>query len=121
MTECIFCKIVKGEIPSKKAYEDSDIFAFYDINPVAPVHVLLIPKKHIENLAGAKPSDSKMLGSIQLAANKVAKKLGVEKAYRLTTASGYDAGQRVFHIHYHLTGGWKKKAGEMREELDKGF
>jgi len=119
MTDCIFCKIVKGEVPSNKVYEDDEILAFHDVNPSAPVHILIVPKKHIKNLSNTKPSDSKTLGKIQVVSKNVAKKMGVENSYRLATASGYDAGQRVFHIHYHLTGGWKKKTGEMRDELNK--
>lgn len=120
MEDCVFCKIVKGDIPSKKVYEDKNVLAFHDINPASPVHVLIIPKKHVESLASSKPSDSKVLGEIQLAAKKVAKKMGIEKAFRLATVSGYDAGQRVFHLHYHLTGGWGKKKGEMREGVKQG-
>jgi histidine triad (HIT) family protein len=111
--DCVFCKIVKGEIPSKKVYESKDVMAFYDINPVAPVHVLIIPKKHIENLANVSGEDERVLGKCQLAAGEVAKKLGIADAFRLLTASGTGAGQTIFHLHYHLVGGWKDKVPKM--------
>lgn len=107
--DCVFCKIVKGEIPSKKEYENEDVFAFHDINPVAPVHILIIPKRHIKNISGAKNDDVNILGKCQIAARDVAEKLGISSAFRLATANGKEAGQSVFHLHYHLVGGWKDK------------
>lgn len=114
---CIFCKIVKGKIPSKKIYEDGMVYAFHDISPQAPVHVLIIPKRHIKNLASATSKDKSYLAQCQLAAGKVAKKMGVTKAFRLLSANGEGAGQTVFHLHYHLIGGWKEKLPEMEVDL----
>lgn len=111
--DCVFCKIVNGEIPSSKEYEDEEILAFRDINPQAPQHILIIPKSHIENLAKAKDDDYKVLGRCQLVAKVVAEKLGIEQSFRLLTASGSQAGQTVFHIHYHLVGGWKNQVPQM--------
>ena len=108
MRDCIFCKIAKGELPATFHYKGKNVLAFDDVNPVAPVHVLIISKKHIESLSKTKSQDKEVLGEIQVVAAKLAKKLKVSKAFRLLTASGYDAGQRVFHVHYHLVGGWKK-------------
>lgn len=107
--DCVFCKIVKGEIPCKKVYEDDEIFAFWDINPVAPVHILVIPKKHISRLADAKDEDKEVLGEIQLVIAKIAKEEGIDDSFRTAIANGEMAGQSVFHIHYHLLGGWKDK------------
>jgi len=109
MSACIFCQIIEGKTPAKKVYEDDDVLAFHDINPIAPVHVLVIPKKHIAKLADAKEKDIRVLGKIQTVAGKIAKKLGIGDGFRLLVANGAWAGQTVFHIHYHLVGGWKKK------------
>ena len=106
--DCIFCKIIKGEIPCKKVYENENVFAFYDINPVAPVHVLVVPKKHIDNLNSVTKEDRDLLGDIQVAVKKIAKDVGISDAFRVLTASGEKAGQSVFHLHYHLIGGWKE-------------
>lgn len=111
MEDCVFCKIVGGEIPSKKEYEDDEVVVFHDINPVAPIHLLLIPKRHIAGLTDAQSSDLEIVGKIQLIAATVAKKMGIEKGFRLLTANGEEAGQVVFHLHYHLIGGWGRKAG----------
>ena len=108
----MFCKIVKGEIPSTKVYEDGDIIAFMDIHPAAPVHVLVVPKKHIRNLASVKDSDEKILGKVQIVASRLSKKLGIGEAFRLLMANGEFAGQTVQHLHYHLVGGWKEKTTE---------
>lgn len=118
MVNCIFCKIVKGEIPSKKVYEDKEVIAFHDINPIAPVHILLIPKRHIDNLATVHNTDKDVLGACQLAASRVARKEGIGGSFRLLTASGKEAGQSVFHLHYHLIGGWKDKAPIMGVKKD---
>ena len=119
MADCIFCKIVKGEIPSKKVYEDKNFLAFYDINPAAPVHILIIPRRHIKSLSEAKEKDKDILGEAQVVAAKVAKKAGIADAFRLLIASGSKAGQSVYHLHYHLIGGWGKKAPKMEVEQDK--
>lgn len=106
MTDCLFCKMVTKEIPTTIVYEDDDVLAFNDIAPKAPVHVLIIPKKHIENLADATEEDLALLGKLQMVAHKLAKELGIaETGYRVLTNSGKDSGQVVFHMHYHLVGG----------------
>lgn len=110
MGDCIFCKIIKGEIPSKKVYEDKDIFAFEDINPQAPVHILIVPKKHIEKSLDVTGQDKELIGSIFMVANKLAKEKGIaESGFRLVVNCNRDSGQDVFHIHFHLLGGRKMK------------
>jgi histidine triad (HIT) family protein len=105
---CLFCKIIKGEIPSDKIYEDDEVFAFKDINPQAPVHVVIVPKKHIASLGEAVSKDAEILGSVQTAAATIAKLFKETKeSFRLVNNCGADAGQTVFHIHYHLLGGRK--------------
>ncbi len=108
MENCVFCKIIKGKVPSKKVYEDEEVLAFHDTNPLAPVHVLVISKKHIGKLSEANNTDAMILGKIQLVAAKVAKDLGIGEAFRVLNANGSEAGQSVFHIHYHVRGGWKE-------------
>jgi histidine triad (HIT) family protein len=105
---CLFCKIAAGSIPSRKVYEDEHIVAFHDIEPQAPVHLLVIPKKHIASLNDAEAGDAELLGRLQLASQHVAREAGLaDTGYRVITNSGRDAGQIVFHIHYHLLGGAK--------------
>lgn len=106
---CVFCKIVAGEIPSKKEFEDEEVVVIHDINPKAPVHLLVIPRKHIAKLLDASETDKSVLGKCQLVAAQVARKLGIEAAFRVLLASGEGAGQTVFHIHYHVIGGWDKQ------------
>ena len=111
MEDCIFCKIVKGEIPSNKVYEDDDVLAFHDINPAAPIHILVIPKKHISMLTDLKEEDEALIGKIYTTINKIAKQEGFEKeGYRVIANCGKDSGQEVMHIHFHILGG--KKLGE---------
>ena len=106
MSDCLFCKIAAGEIPSAKVYEDEHIVAFRDIAPKAPVHILLIPKKHLASLAEAGPDDAALLGKMQLLARQLAEKEGVaESGFRVLTNSGPNSGQEVAHLHYHLLGG----------------
>ncbi|MBP1961465.1 histidine triad nucleotide-binding protein [Paenibacillus aceris] len=106
MSDCIFCKIVAGELPSKKVYEDGEILAFHDIQPASPIHVLIIPKKHIASLADAKAEDWPLMGQMQAAAAQIARELDVEESgYRVITNIGANAGQIVHHIHYHLMAG----------------
>ncbi|MBP1156337.1 MULTISPECIES: histidine triad nucleotide-binding protein [unclassified Paenibacillus] len=106
--DCIFCKIVEGAIPSKKVFENEHVFAFHDIQPAAPVHVLIIPKKHIPSMNNVESGDLHLLGEIHAAAQQIAKEQGVyETGYRLINNCGPDSGQVVFHIHYHLLGGEK--------------
>ncbi|HKD15815.1 MAG TPA: histidine triad nucleotide-binding protein [Candidatus Angelobacter sp.] len=105
MTDCLFCKIIAGKIPSKKVYEDDKTFAFEDIKPQAPTHILIIPKKHIVGLDKAQDSDAELLGYMQLVAAKLARERGIESGYRTVYNVGPGAGQSVFHIHLHLLGG----------------
>ena len=108
MDNCIFCKIIKGEIPSEKVYEDEEILAFKDINPAAPIHILVIPKKHIETLLDVKKEDNYLIGKIYATINKIAKDLGIEKdGFRVIANCGKDSGQEVMHIHFHLLAGKK--------------
>ncbi|MBP3447805.1 MAG: histidine triad nucleotide-binding protein [Clostridia bacterium] len=106
MEDCLFCKIIKGEIPSKKAYEDEDVYAFWDISPTAPVHILVIPKKHIAMLNDISEQNSSVISKIYEAIPKIAKENGIaEDGYRVVTNCNKAAGQTVFHIHFHLIGG----------------
>jgi histidine triad (HIT) family protein len=105
MADCLFCKISRGEIPTKKVYEDERVFVFEDINPQAPTHVLIIPKRHIVGLKEAKPEDAEIVGYCQLAAAKIARQRGIENGYRTVYNVGPGAGQSVFHLHLHLLGG----------------
>lgn len=103
---CVFCKIVNKELPSKIEYEDEKYMAFYDINPKAPIHLLIIPKKHVENLNDMDESDISMISDMALLAKNLAKKLGIDKSgYRIVINNGPDSGQEVYHIHMHLLGG----------------
>jgi len=106
--DCIFCKIIAGEIPSEKIYEDDKIFAFYDINPVAPVHVLIIPKIHIESLNGVNPENIGYVARILEKTPEIAKSAGIfESGYRVVTNIGEDGRQSVLHLHFHVIGGRK--------------
>jgi histidine triad (HIT) family protein len=103
---CIFCKIIDGEIPAKKVFEDEDVLVFHDINPVAPVHVLIIPKKHLAKIADITINDAELMGKLMLTARKVAEQLGIaESGFRLVINNGEQANQTVFHLHIHLIGG----------------
>jgi len=105
---CVFCKIVNGEIPADVVYEDEKYMAFKDINPKAPIHILIIPKEHIEKLADIDDTNKNIIGDMAVVANKVAKQLGIDKSgYRIVINNGPDAGQEVYHIHMHLLGGKK--------------
>ena len=106
MSDCIFCKIIKGEIPSRKIYEDDELFAFHDINPAAPVHFLLVPKKHIKNLLVAEAEDTALLGRLLDKARKLAQELNCgENGARFVINAGRDGGQTVDHLHIHVLGG----------------
>lgn len=109
--DCLFCKIVAGEIPSKKLYEDEDIFAFYDISPIAPVHILIVPKEHISSADDINENNAEIVAKIFKVIPLLAKQLGLENGYRVITNCGKDAGQTVPHLHFHLLGGktmnWK--------------
>jgi histidine triad (HIT) family protein len=105
-TDCVFCKIASGEIPSKILYKDEDVIVFSDIRPLTPVHLLVVSLKHIPSLAHLKDADTPLVGKMVRAANRVAREQGLsEKGYRLTINSGADAGQLVPHLHMHLMGG----------------
>jgi len=104
--ECVFCRMVAGEIPSQRIYEDEQIIAIRDINPQAPVHVLIMPKRHIASVLEAAAGDAGLLGQIALVAATVARQEGVaRRGFRLVTNTGPDGGQAVAHLHYHLLGG----------------
>ena len=104
MPDCIFCRIVAGEIPSKKVYEDATVFAFEDIAPKAPTHVLVVPRRHVEKLADVGPEDAGLLGALAERAAAIAKERGLSD-FRLVANNGEGAGQSVFHLHFHLLGG----------------
>ena len=106
MSECLFCKIVSRQIPSKMERETELLFAFHDINPQAPVHILLIPKKHIEKLSDLKIEDAELISEIAFLAQEIARAKKLE-GYRLVLNNGLEAGQTVFHLHFHLLGGRK--------------
>jgi len=106
MGDCVFCKIVKGEIPAKVVYEDDLIMAFHDINPQRKVHVLVIPKKHIPSVNDIKPEDKELMGHLWTKMPEIAKKLGIaENGYRIIVNTGKHGGQEIYHIHFHLLGG----------------
>lgn len=106
MEDCVFCKIIEGKIPSEKVYEDDEILAFKDIHPAAPIHVLIIPKKHIATLMEIEEQDTALMGKIIQTAKLIAKQLGIEeKGFRLIANCGPDSGQEVMHIHFHLLAG----------------
>lgn len=103
---CIFCKIAAGQIPSKTILDEPEVFAFHDIQPVAPVHALVVPKQHLESLAKATGEESALLGKILDAARRVAEKIGLEEGgYRVVLNTGANGGQSVFHLHAHVLGG----------------
>ena len=104
---CIFCKIISGEIPSKKAYEDDNLLAFYDINPQAPVHILVIPKEHIASVDEIQSSNSAIVSKIFEKIPEIAKTAGITNGYRVISNCGDDACQTVKHLHFHILGGKK--------------
>lgn len=105
MTDCLFCKIAAGQIPAEIVYEDDELVAFRDIAPVAPQHILLIPKKHIIGPASITEADEPLIGRMMRIAGKVAADNGIGNAFRLVLSNGADAGQLIFHIHMHIIGG----------------
>ena len=112
MSDCLFCKIVAGDIPSTKVYEDEKILAFRDIAPQAPCHVLVIPKAHIADVNGINPENSAVVAHIFQVIPQIAKAEGLENGYRVVSNCGADAGQTVQHLHFHILGG-KQLALEM--------
>jgi histidine triad (HIT) family protein len=105
MKDCLFCRILRGEIPSRKVYEDEHTYAFDDINPQGPTHVLVVPKKHIRGLKEAAPEDAELVGRCHLVAAQIARQRSIEDGYRTVLNVGPRAGQSVFHLHVHLIGG----------------
>ena len=107
MEDCIFCKIINKEIPSKIVYEDDQIIAFNDINPVTPIHILIIPKKHITSLLELNSDDEEVIGKIYTVIKKLAKENKLDNGFRVIVNCGEDGGQEVKHLHFHLLGGKK--------------
>lgn len=105
MENCIFCKIVQGEIPSEKVYEDTNVFAFHDIHPAAPVHFMLIPKLHINSLAGVEDTHRDLLGDMMVLIPRLAKEQGCTDGFRTVINTGRVGGQEVYHLHIHVLGG----------------
>ena len=105
MSDCLFCKIVRGEIPCSKVYEDDKVLAFHDIHPVAPVHFMLIPTQHLESLAQAEEKHSALLGKMLLLAPVLAKEQGLNSGFRTVINTGRGGGQEVMHFHIHIIGG----------------
>lgn len=105
MSDCLFCRIVNGEIPCRKVYEDEDVLAFHDIHPVAPIHFMLIPKRHLDSLAAAGTEHAALLGKMMLLVPKLAKEQGLEQGFRTVINTGKGGGQEVFHLHVHIIGG----------------
>ena len=111
MEDCTFCKIIKGEIPSTKVYEDDEVLAFNDINPAAPIHILVIPKKHIKSLLEVDKEDERLIGKIYRIINQIAQeKKFAENGFRVIVNCGKDGGQEVEHLHFHILAG--KPLGE---------
>ena len=111
MSDCIFCKIIKGEIPSTNVYKDEQVTAFRDINPVAPTHILIVPNKHIDSVNMMIVDDEPLIGHLFTVAKQLAAQEGIsEGGYRLVVNTGAEAGQTVFHIHLHLLGGRQLRA-----------
>jgi histidine triad (HIT) family protein len=102
---CLFCNIIAGKAPSRKVYEDERVYAFEDINPTAPTHVLIVPKRHIVDIKHAEPKDAEIIGYSHLVAARIARERGIEDGYRTVYNVGPRAGQSVFHLHLHLIGG----------------
>jgi histidine triad (HIT) family protein len=104
-TNCLFCKIAAGDIPAKKVYEDDDLIAFHDIHPWAPVHVLIVPKRHITSMTDVTEADAPLLGRIVAISPRLMRELGVDNGFRHVINTGRDGGQEVMHIHLHVMGG----------------
>jgi histidine triad (HIT) family protein len=105
MTDCIFCKIIEGKIPSRKVYEDDDMFAFHDINPLAPVHFMIIPKKHVDSLSQVGPEHAPVLGKMMAKAGQLAREQGATDGFRTIVNTGRVGRQDVYHLHIHIIGG----------------
>jgi histidine triad (HIT) family protein len=105
MDNCIFCRIIKGELPSARVYEDEEIVAFNDIHPIAPVHFMLVPRKHIASLADARPEDAALLGRMLVMADSLAREQGSAEGFRMIVNTGRIGRQDVMHLHMHVVGG----------------
>lgn len=105
MSDCLFCKIAAGEIPATRVYEDEHLIAFHDIRPKAPVHVLVIPRKHIASLVEVGAEDAALLGQVTVTLPKIALALGLDQGFRTIINTGPGGGQEVYHLHYHILGG----------------
>jgi len=103
--DCIFCRLVRGEIPSRKVYEDAELLAFHDIHPSAPVHFMIVPKMHVDSLLTAGPEHAGLLGRILALAPRLAKEQGCDNGFRVVINNGPDGGQEVNHLHIHIMGG----------------
>lgn len=109
MEECIFCDVIEGNTPAETVYEDDEFIAFKDIKPLAPVHVLIVPKEHIASINELEERHKKMLGNMLLLAKKIAKEAEISEGYKLAFNTGRKGGQLVDHLHLHLMGGWKEE------------
>ena len=107
MADCLFCRIVKGEIPTEFIYQDEEVVAFRDITPAAPVHILVIPKKHIEKLQDMSDNEGELLGKLILTAKKIAVQEKIGQGFKVIINCGREGGQKIFHLHVHLLGGWE--------------
>lgn len=108
MNDCLFCKIIDGEIPSEKVYEDDEVIAFNDIRPITPIHILVVPKKHIASLAHMEDGDEEIIGKIYKVINKIAEQQGFkDEGYRVIVNCGKNGGQEVMHLHFHVLAGKK--------------
>lgn len=110
-SDCIFCRIVRGELPANKVYEDDDVVVVPDIQPAAPVHLLVLPKEHVETLDAATTKHQALLGKMMLLAPRLAREQGATNGYRIVINNGADGGQEIFHLHVHVLGGprpWKR-------------
>jgi histidine triad (HIT) family protein len=107
MADCLFCQIAKGEIPANIVYQDEQIVAFKDLHPIAPVHILVVPKKHIEKLQDMSDNEDELLGKLILAAKKIAVQEKIDRGFKIIINCGREGGQKIFHLHVHLLGGWE--------------
>lgn len=106
MTTCLFCRIIERAVPSKIIYEDDQALAFEDINPQAPIHALVIPKRHVESIQEVRSTETSLLGHLLLTCTRIAQEKGIAASgYRIVTNTGRDAGQSIFHLHFHVLGG----------------
>ena len=108
MNDCIFCNVIKGNVPTNFIYRDNEVVAFYDVNPKAPIHILVVPVKHFVSVSDAEENDGPLLGRMMLVIKKIVEKLGIAKSgYKIICNNGQASGQFVFHLHFHVLGGWK--------------